>query len=437
MLLIFTSAYPVPSRLAYSVKVIANLLGINSYRFTNDEVAYAKAENVVKISYNKSPIIANALWIRPHDLLFESGIQQQKIDTVGEGKQLYFFETNGQFPFDIFAATFYLITRYEEYLTHEKDSYGRYAHTESLAYKCNFLSIPLVNYWVKYLKEQLEQKGFLLNIPSEDFQFIPTYDVDIAFQYAAQPWYKIASSILKHTVKGNFSAISEIYKVLLGKKKDAFNVFEWLTQLHSKYKLTPIYFFLLAKRRAKYDKNNSCDSKAFQQFIQGQATVNMLGIHPSYQAANNEYLLQEEVKFLEKVIGKKVTKSRHHYVKITLPQTYESLHQLGIAADYSMGYGSINGFRASIASAYEWYNLASETATSLTIYPFCFMDANSHFEQHFSAKQAGQELQYYYHTCKEVNAPCISIFHNHFLVDDAYWQPWRNMYESFLYKNLP
>ncbi len=50
-----------------------------------------------------------------------------------------FFETSGDFPFDIFAASFYLLSRYEEYLPHEKDMYGRYAHTNSLAFREHFL----------------------------------------------------------------------------------------------------------------------------------------------------------------------------------------------------------------------------------------------------------------------------------------------------------
>jgi len=63
-----------------------------------------------------------------------------------------FFETSGDFSFDIFAASFYLLSRYEEYLPHQKDQFGRYAHTNSLAFREEFLQLPLVNIWIEELR---------------------------------------------------------------------------------------------------------------------------------------------------------------------------------------------------------------------------------------------------------------------------------------------
>lgn len=82
-------------------------------------------------------------------------------------------------------------------------------------------------------------------------------------------------------------------------------------------------------------------------------------------------------KGIGKIAGKTITKSRQHFIKMDLPETYEQLLRNGITGDYSMGSGSINGFRASTASAFYWYNLKTETVTQLKIHPFCFMDANS------------------------------------------------------------
>jgi hypothetical protein len=64
------------------------------------------------------------------------------------------------------------------------------------------------------------------------------------------------------------------------------------------------------------------------------------------------------------------------------------------------------------------------------------MEANSHFEQHYSVEQAGEELQCYHDTVKAVNGELITIFHNHFLTEEPKWLPWRKMYEAFLRKNF-
>ena len=63
--------------------------------------------------------------------------------------------------------------------------------------------------------------------------------------------------------------------------------------------------------------------------------------------------------------------------------------------DYSMGYGSINGFRASVASSFYWYDLEKERQTNLRIHPFCFMDANSFYEQRQDPQQTFEELIHY------------------------------------------
>ena len=78
-------------------------------------------------------------------LLFETGIKQHPIEINQIENFKIFFQSpskeNNEFPFDIFSATFYLLSRYEEYLPHEKDEYGRYSHLNSLAYNENFLRL--------------------------------------------------------------------------------------------------------------------------------------------------------------------------------------------------------------------------------------------------------------------------------------------------------
>ena len=93
------------------------------------------------------------IWIKPHTLLFEKNIAEQKIDCFEINSNKSFFKTEGDFPFDIFAASFYLLSRYEEYLPHQKDIYGRYAYENSLACKEGFLNQPLLIFGLKILKK--------------------------------------------------------------------------------------------------------------------------------------------------------------------------------------------------------------------------------------------------------------------------------------------
>ena len=97
-----------------------------------------------------------------------------------------------------------------------------------------------------------------------------------------------------------------------------------------------------------------------------------------------------------------------------------------------MGYGSANGFRASIASSFYWYDLKAEKKTSLMLFPFCFMDANSFYEKQLKPKSAFTELMDYYRKIKQVNGLMVTIWHNHFFGTDPMFAGWKEVYEVFL-----
>ena len=119
-----------------------------------------------------------------------------------------------------------------------------------------------------------------------------------------------------------------------------------------------------------------------------------------------------------------------------LPETYQRLVREGIELDFSMGYGTVNGFRASVASPFKWFDLPKNETTNLTIYPFCFMDANSFYELKQSPEQTYKEMQQLYASVKKVNGAFVTIWHNHFLGTDPMFAGWKEIYELFLREDL-
>jgi hypothetical protein len=97
-----------------------------------------------------------------------------------------------------------------------------------------------------------------------------------------------------------------------------------------------------------------------------------------------------------------------------------------------MGYGSINGFRASVASPFYWYDLGKEEQSELLLYPFCYMEANSFYEQQISSQQALEEMLHYLNEVKKVNGTLITLWHNTFLGTDPFYAGWREVYQQFI-----
>ena len=413
------------SRLQYiSHFIFEELMGVDCI-ITVDREAFESYDGV-KIDYYQDLVLETGFHLFAVDLLFEEDIVAHPIEWFEVlGHKAFFKTLNSDFPFDIFAASFYLLSRYEEYLPHTKDMYGRYAHENSLAFKNNFLHLPLINIWVHNFAASLQNKFPSFTFAWRPFKFIPTYDIDIAFSYKHKG--------LKRNIGGFFKSPSlERIMILSGVGKDPFDSYDWLNALHEKYQLNPIYFFLLAAKNRMYDKNILPVNKALRKLIKWHAEKYTIGIHPSWQSGDDTSLLKKEIAQLKTKSGQKITFSRQHYIRFNLPGSYRLLIENQITEDYSMGYGSINGFRASVASSFFWYDLQKDEATSLRIHPFCFMEANSFYEQHYTAAQAYDELLHYYQACKNVNGQLITIWHNNFLGTAQQFAGWREVYKKFI-----
>lgn len=415
-------------RLSYICSFIfKELIGVDVTITTH--ITSFKNHTGIKINYSSRRIIDDEIFIRSSNLLFEKDIREQVIECFEfNGHKAFYKTADSDWAFDIFAAAFYLLSRYEEYLPHTKDEYGRYGHKNSLAFKEGFLSVPLINIWVKDFAGMLEKKYSTLNIQYSIFNFEPTYDIDIAYSYRHKG--------LSRNTGGFFRSPSlKRLLVLLRLQKDPFDTFDKLDALHQQYNLQPIYFFLLAEKNSVYDKNILPHTKAMQSLVKNISAKYTTGIHPSWQSGDDASLLQKEVGLFKPMIqadDNNQTLSRQHYIRFNLPEGYNRLIDTGITDDYSMGYGSINGFRASVASSFYWFDLQKNEATQLLIHPFCYMEANSFYEQKLSPEQAFDELMYYCKICKEVNGTLSIIWHNHMIGSDKLFKGWGKMYEQFL-----
>ena len=168
----------------YIFKVLFSDIYVIEYSLTDDKEAYIASE-FVKINYSKNSICHDEVFVESNGLLSEKGINELDIQIqLVNGEPAFFIATNkNAYPFDIFATSFYLISRYEEYLPHLKDKYNRYKAEESLAYKHRFLQKPIVNIWLKQFIHQLQSQFPNLIIQYPKFKYISTIDIDNAYLY--------------------------------------------------------------------------------------------------------------------------------------------------------------------------------------------------------------------------------------------------------------
>lgn len=372
-------------------------------------------------------------------LLFETGIKAQDMNASSYEDMPTLYQVHhaeALLPFDPFAAIFFMVSRYEEYLPHKQDAHKRFSHEESIAYKRNFLHLPIAHLWAISLHQALLSHYPHLPPQQQKYRFTPTYDIDAAWCYKHKGITRNAGGWLRDGLQLNFSAMLERLQVLSGKKKDPFDTFNLLINWQKQYHLHPIYFILYGQL-GPYDKNISPKHPAFQTLIKNIRDHAKIGIHPSYASNDNSQQLQKEIKELSATSHIDIIRSRQHFLKLELPRTYRQLLNLGIKHDYSMGYAGAVGFRAGMAQAFHFYDVDLDTPTPLLIHPFMMMDGTYVDYMKVDPSTAIALSNRLIEATKAVNGEFMSLWHNESFSERGRWKGWTEVYIQLLEQASP
>jgi hypothetical protein len=417
------------NRLRYIFKLIlTELLGLK-FTITDDSREFIKSTQA-KFSYAFHPI-GDELFICAKQLLFESGLKDQEIQVTQYNDIPVFFATSrfSAIPFDPFAASFYMVSRYEEYLPTIYDTHQRFEAHHCLAYNNGFLQKPVVNLWAYTLRDLLKSKFPTLQILKREYKYVSTIDIDNAWAFKQKGLIRTLGGYLKSLSLLDFKAIGQRTKVLLGFERDPYDTYAFQLEIQKKYNLKTLYFILFASY-GKNDKNVPITSRKFCELIKSISDNAEIGIHPSYGSNYSQDRLPKEINRLSKVLNREITKSRQHFLKLSFPETYHHLLELGITDDYTMGFASEIGFRAGICDSFNFYDLDLETETKLRIHPFQVMDASLRYYMKVDVDEAILKIKPIVEEIKKVDGTFMSLWHNESLSNVSPWDGWRNVYEQ-------
>lgn len=427
MLLVYT--HKLTPRVNYTFKQICTrILGI-PVSFTT-KVEELIAHDSLKMSYTNQPL-GNEFHVRSHRLLFEQGLSDLEINVQNWKYTKCFFSAGekSDLPFDIFAATFYLLSRYEEYLPHVKDEFGRYLASESLAFNNDFLSQPAVDIWAYEFKEALQQKFPDFQFPKRNYDIKPIVDVPMAYNYKYKGLLRNVGGVLRDIVSFRFKNLYERFLVLFGFIKDPYNTFNYLINKQKSSEFKFLYFFLIGEY-STYDNNININKRKFQSLIKSVSDYSEIGLKASFLSISNFETLKNEKENMEAVINTDLQAIRFSHNKINLPETYRSLIELEVSEDYSMGYLNQLGFRAGTCTPFLFYDLDYEIQTPLRICPFQMIDFA--LLQKVSLLDKKQELLKLIREIKKVDGTFTYIFHNYTFSKDERWTGYKELFNLIL-----
>jgi hypothetical protein len=388
------------------------------------------------INYS-SENITGSFKISPDLILFEKNVAPREIN-IGEWKGLpVLFHTaaDSDLPFDIFAASFYLISRYEEYLEFQPDEYGRFQASSSIAYKIGFLRKPIIDLWTKELAKAFLKRYQTLAFKRNEYKALLTIDTDQPFAYLGKNIFRSIGGLLRD-LKNNDGHAGERYRILAREEKDPYEVFDYIIENIQSAKTNAMFFFPVGDH-SKYDKNPSWKNDEYRKLIRKISGIYKTGLHPSYNAALSFSLMNSEALRLKNILEEDILLSRFHYLRLFMPQSYVDLQKAGITEDYSMGYPDEPGFRAGIARPYYFYDVISDRQTNLKIFPFQVMDVTLYNYRKLDPEASRKVISELINETRNVGGLFISIWHNTSLIDDSVWHCWREVFEFMVKSQTP
>ncbi len=390
------------------------------------------AHNGPKMTYGKAPL-GNEFFVQSHSILLEQGVNEVDIKVEKWEDVPCFFRTNerSNIPFDIFAAGFYLISRYEEYLPYLDDERDCFSHKNSLAHKHGFLEKPVIDIWAYKLQSLLKDFFPTYDYETRKFSFISTINVPRAYIYKHQGLARSVGRSVANLFSFQLKQIIQRILTILGFRKDPYDTFRRFIYLQKYFSVETIFFFSIGNY-SLYDRNSSFRNIHFRSLIKSVSDYAKVGLLASYFSMNDEKLVKKEKERLEGVVNIPVKRSRQCHLRLNIPETYQNLIDLEVEEDYSMGYKDMIGFRASTCTPFYFYDLNFEIQTPLKVFPTAISDTTLKEEMNLTNAGCKAKIKILMNEVKKVNGTFISLFHNQSLSELPEWKDWRVIYEEML-----
>jgi len=322
---------------------------------------------------------------------------------------------------DIFAACFFMLTRWEEYVNTERDEHNRFPAYASLAYKEAFLDKAIVNELILVLKQQLLALDDSLIFQERKNELILTHDVDHLYFYknSKQLIKMILGDILKRkNFTLAFHRIKEYILVKTLKRKDPFDTFELFMDISEKVGLKSRFYFM-SGGLTKYDNNYKIDEKKSLELIEYiKDRGHYIGIHPSYNAYNNFEQFKKEKELLERVTQEKIIEGREHYLRFEVPTTWQIWEDNGMKIDSTCGYADYPGFRCGTGDEFSVFNILTRKKLQLKERPLVVMDCSLFDYNDFTPDEAYQLIK----KMKEKTSMFTILWHNSYLKYNDFYE---------------
>jgi hypothetical protein len=333
---------------------------------------------------------------------------------------------------DLLGSAFFMLTRYEELVVGERDSYGRFPAAASIAAREGFLGVPIVDAYVERLWDALTTAWPRLQRRPRTFAVILSHDVDDPLTTLDHGPRDVVRQLGGDLVRRRDARLAgrRVRSLMGDRGADPNNTFDFLMDVSERHGVRSAFYFL-----AHRDEHPRAGPYLFEdpwvRALIGRIgrRGHEVGIHPSHGTHRDAERTREEVARLLAVaeaagVHQERWGGRQHFLRWANPDTWRNWEAAGLHYDSTLAYSEAVGFRTGTCHPYRVFDLQARRALDLYERPFQVMDVTLLSSMALSLEAARTAVLDIAAQCRRYHGALGILWHNNTLLRSAREKRW-------------
>ena len=335
---------------------------------------------------------------------------------------------------DIISSSFFMLSRWEETQVTKRDEHGRFRFIDSIAYKHNFITIPVVDEYAMLLRKYLQLLFPRIDLGTRKFCIKLSHDIDDIrrFKNIRATFRTLGGDVIKSRSAGLVCrSLGELLRSINCPEKDPYflGIYE-LATLSRKYNMDSAFYFKTSPK-SDHDSGYNMDGNVRQCIFYLQEQGFEVGFHPGYYTFRNYAKFIGEKERLDKILGDKSYGGRQHYLRFDVHTTWKYWEQSGLKYDSTVGYAEHEGFRCGTSHPFRPFDIKEDREVDILEVPLIVMDGTLSSYRNLTPDEGFNSIDDLIGKCENVEGKFTLLWHN-----TSIYRGWEEWFEKVYVKVL-
>ncbi len=296
------------------------------------------------------------------------------VSIYGRSNLTYINQNRLRLESDIVGSTFFMLSRWEEAVIEEYDHHERFDYDSGLSVRMGFYQRAVVNEYTELVWQLCLFLNPKLKRKERKYTCTLTSDID-----QLRKWKKpkrLFESVYINLINGKWNRawidISNYFGSLSDPKKDFYNNLDYLAR--KSRGLKTVFYLKTNYSHPKHDKNRYDLQEYAEELEEVKAHGVELGIHPHYHSYLDKENLIEEVENLNSFEDESVNLVRQHFLRFSVPETWQYQAEAGLKEDSTMIYPHCGGFRNGVCYSFPVFDFLADQELEIYESPLILME---------------------------------------------------------------